>query len=1112
MFFGRRGSITVFICIVLAVLVPLCCILVDLSRCSMARKQAETALKTCAESMLAAYDRQLKEQYGLFALYPRDTEAMEAEIFELLSQNLNVAASAEGVSDLYGFQVRSVEVIPFYNYSEPYVLQQQAAEFMKYRAPVQAVQEFYEKIKVMMGLMAEADMVERKMSLDKLMNNIRSSLVNVYYMLKEKLPAFNTDTKVPEKTLKDSVLEKVKSAVQIAASEIENANNQVNPIKEAQDGYMALYAAYSSAKDAYDSALHTLDSVGNSLSSKETELSSAKAQLANTTGSAVQALNSKIVELEGDVAELEAHYGSAENSYNMAYKDYMELDNAISPYRSDLETRLSKVIQSLNHAKTQNNDITQALNTLLSHITKHTHYHVDLIAMIDGLEPQLNDLDQQSESLQNDSRNSDSSVSDRIQGELDKQLKCIKKETFTEIRSQLSSNLAKLEKWQQALTDCLTLFNQAGYDLDNALKSAIAVKEEPQNGQKRYYGYGGYENVRAGLVNSESILSDLKAITQMKGIYSVPEYILEPQPNSKEYEAFRKWFYKNYYGLDSEAGEPEADDTELNQIREGIGSFAREVGQKGNDQSEQSGGGESETPDEPNDAGENEPGDLGLMDKLKRIANLPSHMGAISSTEVLKQIGEAIEESDQNQLIKENPFEKPVEGLDSVNENDKNFFDYEMARATELISIIKDAVANGIEGIIESLYMNEYIVSAFKCAATGDTIEHDIGYSRPLDTTYYDKGEVEYIIFGNSGEAENIGASQRSLFAIRLVFNLLHVYTDPDKMAATLSLATSIAGWTIFGIPVVQNFLLISWAGLESYVDSEILLKGGRVPLIKTSSSWYLGLESMVDYLKNTFLKNIKAFAQEQMEKGIDDASEAIEETVTGIINSKIDMAFAPFEKGLKEVVSDVSTAFQNEVASIFKSDLITSINFDNLDNFTETLESTVNGYINDLADRLKTLGEQELMQFKNACKDKIRALIFESDLYIGMVNKIKSVGDDLLNKGLTAVEGQIDKAFGAAGKSRSNHISAKLIMMDYTDYMRLMLLAVPTEKKALRAADLMQLNMQETSENYDLSIAQYKTYIFIKAEVDINLWFLPEKLFKKQDAGMISIEWSQGY
>ncbi|HHY63747.1 MAG TPA: hypothetical protein GX501_01745, partial [Clostridiaceae bacterium] len=126
---------TVFLCIVLAALIPLSCILIDVYRYFLAVSQAKTALKICSESILAAYDRRLKEQYGFFAMYPRDAEAMEKEIYELLSRNLNCGAGADGVTDLYGFSVRKVDVIPFYNLSEPYVLEQQAVEFMKYRAP-----------------------------------------------------------------------------------------------------------------------------------------------------------------------------------------------------------------------------------------------------------------------------------------------------------------------------------------------------------------------------------------------------------------------------------------------------------------------------------------------------------------------------------------------------------------------------------------------------------------------------------------------------------------------------------------------------------------------------------------------------------------------------------------------------------------------------------------------------------------------------------------------------------------------------------------------------------------------------------------------------------------
>ena len=73
----ERGNITVFICILLSVLIPLCGILMDVARYNEAVKMAQSSLRLCAESMLAAYDRQLKEQFGLLAMHPQDVESME---------------------------------------------------------------------------------------------------------------------------------------------------------------------------------------------------------------------------------------------------------------------------------------------------------------------------------------------------------------------------------------------------------------------------------------------------------------------------------------------------------------------------------------------------------------------------------------------------------------------------------------------------------------------------------------------------------------------------------------------------------------------------------------------------------------------------------------------------------------------------------------------------------------------------------------------------------------------------------------------------------------------------------------------------------------------------
>ena len=67
----------------------------------------------------------------------------------------------------------------------------------------------------------------------------------------------------------------------------------------------------------------------------------------------------------------------------------------------------------------------------------------------------------------------------------------------------------------------------------------------------------------------------------------------------------------------------------------------------------------------------------GNLDNIgERYFKLPSVKGATSSDEALIQIGRAITESAQNNMINENPFEQPVQGLDTVNEKEKNFFDY----------------------------------------------------------------------------------------------------------------------------------------------------------------------------------------------------------------------------------------------------------------------------------------------------------------------------------------------------------------------------------------------------------------------------------------------------
>jgi len=1097
MFFKPRGSVTVFLCIVLAVLIPLTCILIDITRYSLAKKQAKTALKMCAESVLAAYDRQLKEQYGLFAIYPRDIEIMENEIYELLSANLNTESEVDGFTDLYGFKVLNVDAIPFYNYSEPFVLQQQVAEFMKYRAPVQVVQEFYEKIKVMMGLIKEGEMIERKMTLDKLMNDIRSDLVNIYCMINIELVKFNYITDDSGKTLKDSTVDTMTESFQYAIEFLNLANEPVESIKKAREGYIAIYDDYIKAKTNCENLEQMLSEVYIKLESKKNELAGLTANDSEKEGEDSDSTDNKKIEaLNSEIAKLEEEYASISESYDAACKIFLPLEEKITGYKKTIDDGLDNSVENLGMARVLNDRAALALNTLWSHVHEHLTYTADVIEMMNALLPKLSELENESESLKKDADENEGSVSDTVKGNLEVQLKSINVSFFTEVRDRLALNLKQLETWYKSINDYYLFLCNVSDEMEKLADIANEIKNNPQNMNLDYQGYNKYDDVRSGFRDLKWNIGGIKAIDQMGDLYKIPVYELEPAANSVEIKAFKKWFNATYGGQEAE-DEKTDDEKDLKEVRQGISEFAN----KAADQEDDSG-----LPD----------GIDGNLDNIdERYLKLPSVKGVTSSNEALIQIGRAITESGINNMINENPFEQPVQGLDTVNEKEKSFFDYEIEKVKKLLEIIKNIVANGAENLIESLYMNEYIVSAFKCVTTVDGPEHDIGWGRPLDKTYLKHAEVEYILFGNKSEKANVESVKRSIFAIRLLFNLLHAYTDPDKVATALSLATAIAGWTIFGIPVVQNFILIAWAGMESYVDTDFLLKGKSVPLIKTSSSWYLGADNAISKLKEILTKDIKNYVTEKIRDTVGQASEAVQETVTGIINGKIDQAFAPFEKGLNDLVGEPGNSVDTNMKNLIQravNEYVKDISFSDLDSFKTSLETAVRNFVSSVSDMLKSYAPEKLIQIKNGLKDEIRKFIFESEQYKNLEDKLVKMGTDLLDKGIDAAGEQLDAMLGVPGKSGRNNITGRLIMMDYTDYLRLMLLAVPAETKALRTADLIQLNMQEAAENDDICIDKYNTYIFIKAELDFTPWFIPEKLFKNGDSGMISVEWSQGY
>ncbi len=1080
MFYKARGSVTVFICIILAAIIPFSCIMIDLARISWAKAQAKAALKICTESMLAGYDRQLKEQYGLFSIYPQGTDAMEKEIYELMSQNLNANASVDGVTDLYKFKVKSVQAIPLYNYSEPFVLQEQVAEFMKYRAPIAAVQEVYEKLKVISGLIKEGDMVEQKITVDKLMNDIRSNLVNISCMINGVLNEFNP-LQTDNITFKELKLSDAQSYISTAESHIRDANSNIDAIDDAKSDYYSIYDSFISTKETYEDLIAQRDEVKRKLDEK-------REKLANQKGSSGS--------LPSEISALEIEYTALENSCTEVYNSFsstlVSLDSSKSDFDEALDFAASSVVDAIN----SNQNAINQLKSLKDHISQYIIYHEDILEIIDEVLPKLNDLDNKVEKLKNDAKDEDGAISGTVSGSLDKQMKSIEVGTFETAKGQLNNNLIKLKAWEQLVGSSLEVLTAESDALNDTLENAQDVKTDIQDKTKSYDGYSDYARIGTEIKSLKTSLYDLEEVSEMKGIYEVPIYILEPKANTTEKEAFGRWFASNYGDKESEKS-PKKDDKDLKKIRKGIGNIAKNAAVEEKDKDEYEG-----INADPQSIEE-------------RFKTIPSIKGITHSNNAIMQIGRVVQESQDNQIAHENPFEKPVEGLTKVNEEEQTFFDYEMERMRDFMPLIDEAISDDMESLLESMYMNEYIVSAFKNETSKNGIEHDIGYNRPLDKTFFKQAEVEYILFGNKDVKSNVNATKRSLFATRLLFNLLHVYTSTEKVSTALTLATAISGWTIFGIPIVKNLILIAWAGAEAYLDVDLLMKGESVPLVKTASSWQLDTGGLKDKLMEILTTDVKEFLTDKVDDTIGQTSEAIEESVSGIINGYIDQAFAPFEDSIDELPGQIDESVSNDVKTLISqtgNDFLNNLSFDNLDSFKSSLKTGTKNLTNSISGKIKSYSQEKVLNFKNKLKEEIRELIFESSGYKKLENSLKTLGNDIISNGIDSVGGQMEDAFGKDDKSGKNNITGRLIRMDYTDYLRLFLFAVSAETKALRTADIIQLNMQEVARKYDLSIDNYNTYLFIKVELDINTWFIPKSLFKKNNSGMMTIEWCQGY
>lgn len=142
--------------------------------------------------------------------------------------------------------------------------------------------------------------------------------------------------------------------------------------------------------------------------------------------------------------------------------------------------------------------------------------------------------------------------------------------------------------------------------------------------------------------------------------------------------------------------------------------------------------------------------------------------------------------------------------------------------------------------IEDGFLLAKYIIDFFPCFLSEE--ENGLKY------------QAEYAVAQRSADIDNLRSVLNRLLLVREVLNAGYLMMDQEKQAEAYAAAAVISAAFLIPecIELVKAILILCWAFGESMLDLKTLLAGGRVPLIKDASSWWLSLSDLASLNVNT--------------------------------------------------------------------------------------------------------------------------------------------------------------------------------------------------------------------------------------------------------------------
>ena len=239
----NRGSISIFLLLVLLPMVTYATMIIDASRLQSAKTEISGAGDLAMSSAMADYEATLHELYGLFAMSP-DEEQLKKNVQSYFEKNIRnslgdeadkdyIKESAKKITDMafssdeidineYDFDnlinmnPENVEAsyVKDSSLANPYILKRQIMEFMKYRGPISCANNILSKFAAFKDSSNQTTVVSNKVDYSTKLNSISDPCLATYELIEQYFKLSDEFNKIKESL--DSRYAKAQQLYQVA--------------------------------------------------------------------------------------------------------------------------------------------------------------------------------------------------------------------------------------------------------------------------------------------------------------------------------------------------------------------------------------------------------------------------------------------------------------------------------------------------------------------------------------------------------------------------------------------------------------------------------------------------------------------------------------------------------------------------------------------------------------------------------------------------------------------------------------------------------------------------------------------------------------------------------